>query len=134
MGSGKESNGAEDGICKKNQSAFADRFFQLALFLEAGAAASAVDGDLALAPGNPQILTAAGALEIDMVLVPMDGAAKAPPADDGIRFFQELCVFLPAFVDISGEHAKQRQKNHNSTQETKNRNAGDSFQEPQTNI
>ena len=53
-----------------------------ALFFKADAAVAAVDGDLALAPGNAQILAAVGTPEIAVIPVPVYGTAHFVPADD----------------------------------------------------
>ena len=52
-----------------------------ALLFKDGAAAAAGDGDLPLAPGHPELLAAVGALEVAVLLVPVDGAAQPEPLD-----------------------------------------------------
>ena len=54
-----------------------------ALFLKGGAAAPAGDGDLALAPGDPELLAAVGALEVAVLLVLANGAAQPVPLQKG---------------------------------------------------
>ena len=50
-----------------------------ALLLKGGAAAPAGDGDLTLAPGDPELLAAVGTLEVAVLLVLADGAAQPVP-------------------------------------------------------
>lgn len=78
-----------------------------ALFLEAGAAGAAGDGDLSLASGHPQPLAAAGALEVDVLLVPADVPAHMEPADQRTGGLHKFCVLHPPPLYVAGEQPKQ---------------------------
>ena len=58
------------------------------------AAAAAGDGNLAPAPGDAQPLAAAGAFEVDMLLIPADIAPQAQPAQHGGGQAHKPDVFL----------------------------------------
>ena len=125
----KESKGAEEGICKKNQSAFADWFFRSALFLEAGAAASAVDGDFSFAPGNPQILAAVGAFEVAVIFVFTYGALKAEPLKYRTCLNHKFCVFLSPFGQIPGQQPKETPDNNDLARPVKQTVSGEGMEQ-----
>ena len=78
-----------------------------ALFLEAGTAASAGNGDLTLTLGHPQLLGAAGTLEIAVLLVPADGLLQAQPLEGRLSLAHEAGILLPALGDVAGEDPEQ---------------------------
>ena len=68
----------------KKRRPYAGRRFEgvySAFFLEDGAAAPAGDGNAPLPSGHPQILAAVGALEIAVLLIPVDGALQPQPPE-----------------------------------------------------
>ena len=75
-----------------------------AFFLKDGAAAAAGDGDLSLALGYPELLTAAGAAEIAVLLVPVHGAAEVEPVDGRSGQLHKLGVLRPPAGEIAGQH------------------------------
>lgn len=78
--------------------------------LEAGAAAAAGDLNLALALGHPQLLTAVGAAEVAMLLVPPAAAPGVVATHPGLHRIHESGVLLLPLGDVPGEHAHHREK------------------------
>ena len=83
-----------------------------AFFLKGRAAVAAGDGDPALASGHPELLAAAGALEVAVLLVPVDSAAEPVPANRWCNQLEKFCVFAAPAGGVAGEHPVQghRQK------------------------
>lgn len=75
--------------------------------LEAGAAAAAGDGDLALTLWHAQPLAAAGAFKIGVFFILSDGPSKVEPGQDRTGHSHESGVFHLSAFDIPGEHPKQ---------------------------
>lgn len=88
--------------------------------LERGAAVAAGDGDLSLALGNPQQLTAAGTAEIFVIPVAGLGPLLTEHAGDGIGDGKELVVLAPAPVIVAGEGAEEGIENQNIPQNGEN--------------
>ena len=63
------------------------RAISSAFLFKCGAAAAAGDGDLPLAPGDAELLTAVGTLKVTVFPVLVDGAAQPEPLDGGTGDF-----------------------------------------------
>mgnify|MGYP002233333596 CR=1 FL=1 len=87
-----------------------------ALLFKDGAAAAAGDGDLSLALGYPELLTAARAAEIAVLLVPVHGAAEVEPVDGRSGQLHKLGVLRPPAGEIAGQHSKKSPDDHNERQ------------------
>jgi hypothetical protein len=85
-------------------------FDKLTLFLKAGPATPAGDGDLPLAPGYPQMLAAAGTFKIAVIFVPVYGSLQPKPPHGGAKQLHKPCVLCPALRQIAGQRAKKGQE------------------------
>ena len=97
-------------------------------------AASAGDGDLALAPGDAEGLLAVGALEVAVLLVFGHGAAQLEPAVQRGGQLQELGIFGPAAVDLAAHHTDDGDKDAHQTHRGQDTHSGDDGQQPEHEI
>ena len=77
-----------------------------AFLLKHRTTAAAGNGNFTLSLGNPQLLGAAGTLEINVVFIPVDGAAHPIPFDHRPHQLHKLGIFCPALGKVPGKQPK----------------------------
>ena len=106
----------------------------LRLLGKARPAASAGNGDLALAPGDAQGLLAVGALEVAVVLVLGLGALQLEPTVGRGAQTQEPGVFRPAAVDLAAHHADDGDEDAHQTHRGQPLHPGHNGQQPEHKV